>query len=171
MISCAGNFRTSHVGQSRSGPVENDTVSSERNVLAVDGRTPGKRQTARVLQNSVYVAEQRDQPSGHLSGHDWLEKGSFLTVTFTRPAWTAETIDPIYSFWLQGVAFVNGVNIGRYWTSAGPQITLYVPAVYLIPAPGVNTVVMLELEGVPQDLSIGLVDKPTFRGLPYAPYV
>lgn len=60
----------------------------------------------------------------------------------------------------KGVAFVNGINIGRYWPSAGPQITLYVPATYLIPAPGVNTIVMLELEDVPQDLSISLVDKP-----------
>lgn len=60
----------------------------------------------------------------------------------------------------KGVAFVNGINIGRYWPSAGPQITLYVPATYLIPAPGVNTIVILELEDVPQDLTISLVDKP-----------
>lgn len=68
-------------------------------------------------------------------------------------------------FCLKGIAFVNGVNIGRYWTSAGPQTTLYVPALYLIPSPGVNTIIMLELEGIPEDASIALVDKPNFRGL------
>lgn len=67
------------------------------------------------------------------------------------------------------MAFVNEINIGRYWNSAGPQITLYVPAIYLIPPPGVNTIVMLELEGVPQDMSIALVDKPIFHGLTYTP--
>ncbi|XP_025409472.1 beta-galactosidase-like [Sipha flava] len=66
--------------------------------------------------------------------------------------------------WKKGVAFVNGINVGRYWPAAGPQITLYVPATYFIPSPGINTVVMLELEGVPQDLSIALIDKPKLNG-------
>jgi beta-galactosidase len=69
-----------------------------------------------------------------------------------------------FFFFLQGVAFVNGINVGRYWPAAGPQITLYVPATYFIPSPGINTVVMLELEGVPQDLSIALIDKPKLNG-------
>jgi len=59
----------------------------------------------------------------------------------------------------KGVAFVNGINIGRYWPSFGPQITLYVPAVFLNPFPGINSIIMLELEGVPENLSISLVDK------------
>uniref|UniRef100_A0A1I8IZ28 Glyco_hydro_2_C domain-containing protein n=1 Tax=Macrostomum lignano TaxID=282301 RepID=A0A1I8IZ28_9PLAT len=32
------------------------------------------------------------------------------------------------SAWRKGVAFVNGFNLGRYWTEAGPQRTLYLPA-------------------------------------------
>lgn len=59
---------------------------------------------------------------------------------------------------------MNGINIGRYWSSAGPQITLYVPGVYLIPSPGLNTVIMFELEGVPETLSISFVDKPNLNG-------
>uniref|UniRef100_A0A1I8FB29 Glyco_hydro_35 domain-containing protein n=1 Tax=Macrostomum lignano TaxID=282301 RepID=A0A1I8FB29_9PLAT len=31
------------------------------------------------------------------------------------------------SAWRKGVAFVNGFNLGRYWTEAGPQRTLYLP--------------------------------------------
>lgn len=59
---------------------------------------------------------------------------------------------------------MNGINIGRYWPSAGPQITLYVPATFLVPHPGLNTIVMLELEGVPENLSISLTDKPILFG-------
>lgn len=65
---------------------------------------------------------------------------------------------------VKGVAFVNGINIGRYWPAVGPQITLYVPALFLIPYPGVNSIIMLELEGVPKNLSISLVDKPNLNG-------
>lgn len=64
----------------------------------------------------------------------------------------------------KGVAFVNGMNIGRYWPSCGPQITLYIPALFLIPYPGLNNIIMLELEGVPENLSISLVDKPNLNG-------
>lgn len=59
---------------------------------------------------------------------------------------------------------MNGINIGRYWPSAGPQVTLYVPATFLIPQPGLNTIVMLELEGVPENLSVSLTDKPILFG-------
>lgn len=69
------------------------------------------------------------------------------------------------------MAFVNGINIGRYWPSAGPQITLYIPGIYIILPPGINTIVMLELEGVPEDLSIALVDSPKLTGtISHIPY-
>lgn len=59
---------------------------------------------------------------------------------------------------------MNGINIGRYWPSAGPQITMYVPATFLIPQPALNTIVILELEGVPENLSISLTDRPKLFG-------
>lgn len=31
----------------------------------------------------------------------------------------------------KGIVFVNGKNIGRYWSKVGPQLTLYVPGVWL----------------------------------------
>jgi len=58
----------------------------------------------------------------------------------------------------QGVAFVNGINLGRYWPAAGPQITLYVPAPFMVP--GLNVIVMAELERAPEDFTVTLVDKP-----------
>ncbi len=34
--------------------------------------------------------------------------------------------------WEKGAVFVNGHNLGRYWTTKGPQQTLYVPAPILV---------------------------------------
>lgn len=31
----------------------------------------------------------------------------------------------------KGIVFVNGKNVGRYWSKVGPQLTLYVPGVWL----------------------------------------
>lgn len=58
-----------------------------------------------------------------------------------------------------GVAYVNDVCIGRYWT-IGPQQALYVPAPLLVP--GRNEVVLLELdEPAPR---LALSDWPVFAG-------
>jgi beta-galactosidase len=47
--------------------------------------------------------------------------------------------------WGKGIAFVNGFNLGRYW-SRGPQTTLYVPAPLL--RPGRNELAIFELQGL-----------------------
>jgi len=46
--------------------------------------------------------------------------------------------------WTKGVAWINGFNLGRYW-SRGPQGSLYVPGPVL--RAGANEVVVLELHG------------------------
>lgn len=43
-----------------------------------------------------------------------------------------QTIGPADSFlrldgWGKGVAYLNGFNLGRYWPTRGPQVTLYAP--------------------------------------------
>ncbi|KAH8821948.1 putative beta-calactosidase [Xylogone sp. PMI_703] len=45
--------------------------------------------------------------------------------------------------WTKGVVWVNGVNLGRYWT-VGPQRTLYLPGCYL--KKGNNEILILALE-------------------------
>lgn len=65
---------------------------------------------------------------------------------------------------MQGVAFLNEINLGRYWPLAGPQVTLYVPATFLKPPPEINTLVMFELENAPKKLAIKFVDKPILDG-------
>lgn len=48
---------------------------------------------------------------------------------------------------MQGQAFINGFNVGRYWPVKGPQVTLYVPSGVLHAAPKPNVLVMVELDG------------------------
>ena len=50
----------------------------------------------------------------------------------------------LMTFFSQGQAYVNGFNLGRYWPTKGPQITLYVPAPVLQSVN--NTLVLFELE-------------------------
>lgn len=56
----------------------------------------------------------------------------------------------------KGFVKVNGFNIGRYWTEAGPQKTLYVPAPLL--HEGINVIEVFELHGS-DDPIIEFVDK------------
>lgn len=58
--------------------------------------------------------------------------------------------------WGRGVAFVNGFNLGRYWPTAGPGTTLFVPAPVL--RHGSNTLVLFELHTAAS--TIALVDAP-----------
>jgi beta-galactosidase len=45
--------------------------------------------------------------------------------------------------WETGYVFVNGHNLGRYWTKAGPQKRLYCPGAWLVS--GQNSIVIFEL--------------------------
>lgn len=47
----------------------------------------------------------------------------------------------------QGFIFLNGFNLGRYWPTAGPQLTLYVPKEILMRRR--NTIVIVESEKAP----------------------
>lgn len=65
---------------------------------------------------------------------------SFATFTAEGPADRYLRLDG----WTKGNAFINGFNLGRYW-SRGPQRTLYVPGP-LVRA-GTNEIAVLELQG------------------------
>lgn len=60
--------------------------------------------------------------------------------------------------WGKGVAFVNGHNLGRYWSLMGPQMTLYVPRTYL--KKGKNKLALVELEYVPENRKINFQTFP-----------
>ncbi|TMS38621.1 hypothetical protein L596_005306 [Steinernema carpocapsae] len=67
-------------------------------------------------------------------------------------------------YWNKGSIFINGFNIGRYWQSAGPQLTLYVPKDILRP---LNTIVIFELFNVEgcwgEVCSFKFVEAPIFN--------
>ncbi len=44
----------------------------------------------------------------------------------------------------QGILYINSFNLGRYWPSVGPQITMYVPGDIL--KKGTNEIVIIELQ-------------------------
>lgn len=50
--------------------------------------------------------------------------------------------------WRKGQVWINGFNLGRYWPSRGPQVTLFVPA-YILSTAVPNNVTVLELEEAP----------------------
>jgi beta-galactosidase len=83
-----------------------------------------------------------------------VRKGTF---TLTNPADTYLDMRN----WGKGVVWVNGHNLGKYW-SIGPQQTLYLPAEWLVK--GVNSFAVLELLKTEQTQVISL-NKPVLDQL------
>ena len=81
-------------------------------------------------------------------------------MTFFRASFNVDKVANTYlnpTGLKKGVAFVNGYNLGRYWT-VGPQLTLFVPAAVL--KEGENDLVIFEEEGSDGSLKISFDDKP-----------
>uniref|UniRef100_A0A3B4YZQ7 Beta-galactosidase n=1 Tax=Stegastes partitus TaxID=144197 RepID=A0A3B4YZQ7_9TELE len=53
--------------------------------------------------------------------------------------------------WRKGQIWINGFNLGRYWPTRGPQVTLFVPF-NILSTTAPNNVTILELEGAPCSL-------------------
>ena len=58
--------------------------------------------------------------------------------------------------WSKGSIWINGINIGRYWNTLGPQRALFVPSSFL--KQGMNDIVLLELDGVSATLELAFAD-------------
>jgi len=84
---------------------------------------------------------------------------TFFRGTFTV-ANSSQILDCFMAMtgWTKGVAFINNVNLGRYW-NIGPQYALYVPAAYL--RVGVNEIIIFETE-VTESLYVTLQSTPIF---------
>lgn len=64
--------------------------------------------------------------------------------------------------WGKGIVFVNGINIGRYW-SVGPQQTLYLPGCWL--KKGKNIIVIFEQKNEVLQKKVSSIDKPILQDL------
>ncbi|KAJ8282344.1 hypothetical protein COCON_G00048630 [Conger conger] len=60
--------------------------------------------------------------------------------------------------WTKGQVWINGVNLGRYWSERGPQQTLYIPGPLLSPSLP-NNITVLELERAPQEARVLFMDR------------
>jgi len=83
-----------------------------------------------------------------------IKKGTFELKN------VADTYLDMHS-WGKGVVWVNGHNLGKYW-SIGPQQTLYLPAEWL--KVGSNTIEVIELLK-PQETELNALEKPVLDQL------
>uniref|UniRef100_A0A673T662 Galactosidase beta 1 like n=1 Tax=Suricata suricatta TaxID=37032 RepID=A0A673T662_SURSU len=73
--------------------------------------------------------------------------------------------------WTKGQVWINGFNLGRYWTRQGPQQTLYVPGPLLFFGGTLNKITLLELENVPPEPKIQFLDKPILNSTLHKTYI
>ncbi|KAK1336661.1 hypothetical protein QTO34_002695 [Cnephaeus nilssonii] len=71
----------------------------------------------------------------------------------------------------KGQVWINGFNLGRYWTKRGPQQTLYVPRPLLFPRGVLNKITLLELENVPPQPQIQFLDSPILNSTLHKTYI
>ena len=82
---------------------------------------------------------------------------SNLPMFFEAELVTDEPVDThiLMNGWGKGVLFVNGKNLGRYWMTAEPQNTLYLPGVWL--KSGINRIQWFEESKIGNEIEF----KPT----------
>ncbi|NXI30834.1 BGAL galactosidase, partial [Sterrhoptilus dennistouni] len=86
---------------------------------------------------------------------------AFYTGTFETPGIAWDTFVK-FPGWSKGLLWINGFNLGRYWTSRGPQQTLFVPGSVLhVGHP--NNITVLELEGAPPTPVLLFLDQPLYN--------
>jgi len=90
-------------------------------------------------------------------------------LSLSRNILTAEDTFLHLPGWTKGVAFINGFNLGRYWPAVGPQVTLYIPGVFLHTGGKQNILVLVEQENSPcreeeEECSVWMVDTPQIDG-------
>ena len=67
--------------------------------------------------------------------------------------------------WRKGIAYINGINLGRYWPSMGPQQTLYIPGAWIRPKCQENSLILFEQEYAPlNNAFFELVKDPIIDG-------
>ncbi|KAL1131552.1 hypothetical protein AAG570_011169 [Ranatra chinensis] len=91
-------------------------------------------------------------------------EGVKLPAFFTGQFKLDKDVEPLDTFldmscWGKGVVFINGYNLGRYW-HLGPQVTLYVPGVYLRPYPMTNKITLMELHYTHPNMTVTFTEKP-----------
>ncbi len=102
---------------------------------------------------TVYTMPMKDISKIKYGAADFIKGPAFYKteINIDEPAETFLSLPG----WTKGVCWVNGFNLGRYW-SAGPQKTLYIPSPLL--KKGKNEIVIFELHKC-ERLSVYLTDR------------
>ncbi|NWX31368.1 BGAL galactosidase, partial [Notiomystis cincta] len=86
---------------------------------------------------------------------------AFYTGTFETPGVAWDTFVK-FPGWSKGLLWINGFNLGRYWSRRGPQQTLFVPGSVLhVGRP--NNITVLELEEAPPTPLLLFLDRPLYN--------
>ncbi|NXQ39363.1 BGAL galactosidase, partial [Catharus fuscescens] len=86
---------------------------------------------------------------------------AFYTGTFETPGIAWDTFVK-FPGWSKGLLWINGFNLGRYWSRRGPQQTLFVPGSVLhVGRP--NNITVLELEEAPPTPLLLFLDQPLYN--------
>ncbi|NXR23417.1 GLB1L protein, partial [Cinclus mexicanus] len=86
---------------------------------------------------------------------------AFYTGTFETPGIAWDTFVKLPG-WSKGLLWINGFNLGRYWTRRGPQQTLFVPGSVLHDGRP-NNITVLELEEAPHTPLLLFLDQPLYN--------
>ncbi|XP_030807731.1 beta-galactosidase-1-like protein isoform X1 [Camarhynchus parvulus] len=86
---------------------------------------------------------------------------AFYTGTFETPGIAWDTFVK-FPGWSKGLLWINGFNLGRYWSCRGPQQTLFVPG-SVLHAGRPNNITVLELEGAPPTPLLLFLDHPLYN--------
>jgi beta-galactosidase len=103
-------------------------------------------------------------PFDNVNHINYTNKATASTPVVKKGNFNLTTVGDTYldmSEWGKGVVWINGHNLGRYW-SVGPQQTLYVPVEWL--KKGDNEIVVLELLK-PGQTHLAAIDKPILNKL------
>ncbi|XP_065306922.1 beta-galactosidase-like isoform X1 [Dermacentor albipictus] len=135
-------------------PMDNSSVLTHlTKAFDISNVVPRCSQPSECYGNLPHVLPQCSAPAAFF-GTFMLPEGQMPLDTFLDP-----------TGWGKGVAIVNGFNLGRYWPSVGPQVTLYVPGVLLRPHPETNTILLFETESAPAgNRTVSFVDVPNIDG-------
>lgn len=110
---------------------------------------------------------------GHRGGQSTFNSSTFILPTFyvgnfSIPSGIPDLPqDTFIQFpgWAKGQVWINGFNLGRYWPTVGPQMTLFVPR-NILTTSAPNNITVLELEsspcskGNPELCRVEFVDTP-----------
>ncbi|XP_030064613.1 beta-galactosidase-1-like protein isoform X2 [Microcaecilia unicolor] len=83
---------------------------------------------------------------------------AFYSGTFLVPGFPRDTYLKLPG-WSKGQLWINGFNLGRYWSSRGPQKTLFVPGT-ILDAILPNNITILELQGAPKETYGLFLERP-----------